>query len=107
MTMDSHMKQGDTAGRKRLTITAGGVAQDLTGATVVLKFSNGVSIAAPDLVIEAPATAGVVSFPPTPMNAAAAAGYPCEVEVTFADLTKKTWPDGLDRPTLHVHAPLP
>lgn len=107
MTMDSHMKQGDTAGRKRLTIVTGepAVAQDLTGATVVLKFSNGVVInTANGLVIEAPPTAGVVSFPPTPMNAAAVAAHAVEVEITFADASKKTWPDGLDRPTLHVHA---
>lgn len=104
--MEKHIKQGDTAGRIKFAVTAGGAAQDLTGCSIRVKFANGTIVPNGDVTIESPATAGIVSISAEEMSDQEAAAYAAEVEVTFADTTVKTYPEDRDRPLLHVHRTL-
>lgn len=101
MTMTKEVKRNDNARRLKFALTSGGVAQNLTGASVKIKFAGGIVVEGADVTIESPATAGIVSCSAAEISATVGT-YDAEVEVTFADTTHATWPEGLDRPRTFV-----
>lgn len=87
------IKRGDTLPALRVVLSDGATPVDLTGATVrvILTRSNGTVV----VVDRAPATAtaeGVVTMPWQPGDTATAGQLRGEIEVTFPDGKKQTWP---------------
>lgn len=97
---DFTIKQGDSVPILQCTLSAGGVAQDLTGATVTFSMRlSGYTGVAPGSVLNQPATVlspatnGVVTFAFTSAQTALPGTYEGEFHVTFASGAKGTWPD--------------
>lgn len=98
----TRIKRGDTSPAFRATLRdAEGDPIDLTGATARFlmrdKLSRVVKVnAAAD--IESPETGGVVVYEWSAADTDTAGAFECEIEITFADATKRTAPsDGFHR----------